>query len=146
MKPEKLYHGSPSLELEDGMLRPSQAKDVFGRPENTKNGVYASSIRDLSIAASLIKLDGVKSSSLRARNDPPYAIIYDGWPNTGQEYMALYTLSSETFEEAGWGGTQWVSEEPVRPIEIEILPVSEYMHLIREATEEEKNEFFEKLK
>lgn len=138
-KPRYLWHGS-SKEIKGDKLISREARDLGEHPENLLRAVYATDKRDLAIAMAIIKSEGVRCSSLNFNGVPPYAVIYGGKPE--QSHIYLYKLSGETFQEAGHKGRQWTSSEPVKPLEVLKIPLESQMHLVREATEKEKEEFF----
>lgn len=140
-KPRYLWHGS-SKEIENDKLLPREARDLGGNPENLFRAVYATDKKELAIAMAIIKCEGVKCSSLNFSGNPPYGIIYEGMPK--QEHACLFKLPSKTFQEAGHKGRQWASLEAVEPLGTEEIVVKNHMHLVREATEKEKEEFFKK--
>jgi len=145
-KPKYVYHGS-ARELQGDKLIPKKATDLGDRTHNTLEGVYASDVKDEAIAMGILKCRGVGSSSCgvhRKYNPKVEAIIYDGWPE--QNHFYLYTLLSETFESRPRGSHQYVSLVSVKPFKVERLLVSDYIHLVRKATDEEKKEWFGKYK
>lgn len=143
-KPLYLYHGS-GRELIGDKLLPKKAIDLDENPDNSLEGIYASDIKDEALAMGVLSCKGVGPASLGTDQEGNVvARMYKGEPE--QEYFYLYTLSSQTFRETPQGSHQWVSLEPVKPEKIEKLPVKEYLHLVRKATEEEKEEFFKKHK
>lgn len=141
MKPKRLYHGSMN-KLRGHKLVPKKAKDIEKRAANILKGIYATGIRDAAIAMAIISGKSVRRSSLSFY--PPRGIVHEGWPR--RKYFYLYTLPSDTFKEIPKGSTQWVSLEPVKPIKIERLRVSDYIHLIRKATRKEEKEWKGKYK
>ncbi len=144
-KPETLYHGS-GRELEGGdALVPHEPGDVGDNPDNKQTGVYATGTRNYAIAMGFISCKGNRITGLKPR------LGIKGWKIKGiiyhgdlpeQEHFYLHTLPSDTFEKSGLG--QWVSEEAVVPCNTETLKVSDYKHLFRIATPEEKTHFYEK--
>ncbi|MDO8508742.1 MAG: hypothetical protein Q7S27_03605 [Nanoarchaeota archaeon] len=143
-KPEYVYHGS-ARELEGDKLIPNKATDLGDKPHNLLEGVYASDVKEQAIAMGILSCKGVGSSSCgvhRKYNPKVEAIIYEGWPE--QDYFYLYTLSSETFESKPRGSHQYVSLVSVKPKKIERLLVKNYIHLVRKATDTEKDKWTEK--
>lgn len=140
-RPKYLFHGS-GKELIGQELIAKQATDLGENPENLKKGVYASDLREEAIAMGLISCKGVNTASCGIKNGKLDAVIYGGWPS--QEYFYLYTLDSASFQELPKGSHQWVSIEPIKPVNVEKLPVKDNLHLIRKATEEEKETHFQK--
>ncbi len=143
-KPKYVYHGS-GKELVGDKLVPKRATDLGDKPHNTLEGVYASDVKEEAIAMGILSCKGVGSSScgVYEKHDLKVeVIIYGGWPE--QDHFYLYTLSSEVFENKPRGSHQYVSLVPVKPLKIERLLVKDYMHLIRKATDAEKEEWTKK--
>ena len=141
MKPKFLYHGSIRKIL--GYLTPHKPEDLENRKENIKKGVYASNIKNDSIAMAIISSKGVIYASLSFKKRKK-ALIYEGWPK--QRYIYLYTLPSITFNKSSNKSSQWVSRIKVKPTKIERLKIKDYIHLIRKATEKEIKSFKTKYK
>jgi len=142
-EPKFLYHGSARA-IEGAELLPMQASSLDDDPEQLLRAVYATDAKEIAIAMAIISCAGVKGSSLSlgASSKAPFGIIYEGWPK--QDYIYLCTLPSNSFKNTG--GRQWVSLKPVKPIKIEKLAVSDYLHLVRKATKREVKKWFEKYK
>jgi len=143
-KPREVYHGG-GRELEGDKLVPKQATDLGDKPHNGLEGVYASDLREEAIAMGILSCNGVKSSSCGVhgtKNPRIEAIVYEGWPE--QNYFYLYTLPTDVFENRPIGSHQYVSLEPVKPKKIEKLLVKDYLHLVREATDKEKEVWMNK--
>ena len=145
-KPKYLYHGSGKKLIGD-TLTPKKANDLAGTKDNSLNGIYTSSVKDQAISMALHSCKGVGegelgmhkvNGELRIQD----SIIYRGWPN--QKYIYLYTLPSENFHNKPLGSAQWVSFKSVKPEKIEKLLVKEHIHLVRKATDREREEFFKK--
>ncbi len=130
-----LWHGTPKR-MKGETLLPRKAIDKC--PENSQLGVYATESRDVAIAVALRKCDGVSKGNVKLDGDPPYGIMFIGWPS--QEHIYLYKLSFESFVEVGSG--QWISYEPVIPLSEEKISVDNSIHLIRKATKEEEKIFY----
>ena len=128
--------------LKGNKLVPRKAEDIEKRAANILKGIYATNIRDAAIAMAIISDKSVKRSSLSFY--PPKGIVHEEWPR--RKYFYLYTLPSDTFKEIPKGSTQWVSFKPVKPIKIERLRVSDYIHLIRKATKKEEDAWNRKYK
>ena len=141
-KPKYLYHGG-AKKLKGNKLIPKKAKDLGKDPDNSQNGIYASSIKEEAIAMGLTSCKGVKSSSLTVGKGKIDTVIYEGWPK--QDHFYLYTLPSKTFEEKPAGSYQYVSKEAVKPEKIQKLEVKKYIKLIRKASEKEKREWLKPL-
>ncbi|MBI4116841.1 hypothetical protein HY449_03805 [Candidatus Pacearchaeota archaeon] len=142
MKPKFVYHGS--MRKIRGKLLPRQAKDLGGVMDNSQTGIYASDSKEEAIAMGILKSRGIRGSSIDMRktngvSEIKDAVIYGGNPR--QKFFYLYTLPSRTFTNIPQGSPQWISPKPVKPIKMERLPVSEYISLIRRATEKEKEEW-----
>lgn len=127
MKPKLVYHGS-TRKIKGNKLLPKQAKDVGNASINIHKGIYASNLREIAIAAAIVKSKGVRKSSLTF-NKKPWGTILKGKPQ--QKYIYLYTLPAKTFRLAGQGGRQWVSSKPVKPIKEEKLAIRDYLYLIK---------------
>ncbi len=138
MRPKLLYHGSVKKITGDKFI-PRQAKDLGKVSENMYKAIYATNVKEIAIAMAIIKCKGVKGSSLGFEKKP-YGTIYEGWPK--QKYVYLYTFPSDRFKQIGGKGKQWASLESVKPIEVKRLAVSDYLHLVRNATKKEVLEWF----
>jgi len=143
MKPKFLYHGSAKKLVGDKLV-PRQAKDLAGVVDNSHVGVYASDSKEEAIAMGILKCKGVNGGSIDMKkingiSEIKNAIIYGGSPR--QNYIYLYTIPNETFENRPNGSPQWVSPKSVKPLKIERLPVSRYLNLIRRATKKEKEDW-----
>ncbi|MBU2562213.1 MAG: hypothetical protein KKF68_00960 [Nanoarchaeota archaeon] len=139
----KLYHGSPR-KLEGKRLLPRKGRDVFNRPDNLHKAVYATDVKKKAIAMSILSCNGVKGGGLdSSKKSATPGIIYKGFPE--QEYVFLHTLSSKGFEKVG-EGHQFISKKPVEPIKTEKLRVSDYLYLIRKASQEEIKKWNEVIK
>jgi hypothetical protein len=134
-----LYHGSPR-ELKGKELIPTQPEDVNENENNLVKGVYATDVKNAAIAMAIISCDGVNGASLDMRRKVP-GIIYEGKPN--QNFIYLHTLDSKGFRELG--KHQYVSENPVKPIKTEKLKIKDYISFVRNADDEEKRKWNEKL-
>ncbi|MFH1840339.1 MAG: hypothetical protein ABH849_04280 [Nanoarchaeota archaeon] len=144
MKSKLLYHGSPS-KIKGEKLLPKKARDLGNRKENIQTGVYATDIKGVAIARALISSKGVKKSSLlKYTPNKPIAAIYEGWPE--QSFIYLYTLPFENFKKTGKIKSQWIAHKPIKPLKIEKLEVSKYLHLIRKASKKEIKEWDKKYK
>ncbi len=140
---EILYHGSP-FELEGEFLLPQKPNDISGVIHHQREGIYASPIRGIAIAGGIISCPGVELVELRF-NKFPYGMIYFGQHN--QEDIFLYHLSRDTFEPTGKNYKQWLSEEPVKPLDVEVLSIDDFIpHLVRYPTLEESEQVFIKLR
>jgi hypothetical protein len=140
MKPKQLFHGSPD-KIKGDILLPRQPKDLAKQPENLHLSVYATDIKEIAIAMALIKCKGVGPSSV-IFSKKPVGIIYKGWPK--QDHIYLYTVPSSTFEKTNKQGHQWISYDPIKPIRVVKLAVSDYIHLVRKADSQETELFFKK--
>lgn len=145
-KPKYLYHGSGKGLVGDKLV-PKKANDLAGTEDNSLNGIYASSVKDQAISMALHSCEGVGEGELGMHKvngelKIQDSVIYRGWPT--QKYVYLYTLPSETFNNKPLGSAQWVSFDSVKPVKIEKLPVEKYIHLVRKATDKEREKFFKK--
>jgi hypothetical protein len=139
MKPKHLYHGSIK-KIKGDYFIPKKPHDLEKNPDNLHTGVYATNVKEIAIAMSIISCKGVYWASLSFRKKP-YGIIYKGWPK--QKYIFLYTLPSKTFRKSGGHGKQYVSVKPVKPLSVQKLFVQDYISLVRKGT---KGEIKKKLK
>lgn len=140
MKPKYLFHGSVR-KIDDSELIPRQAKDLGEVSEHLHKAVYATDSEEIAIAMAIISLDGVVCSRLNF-DKKPFGIIYEGWPE--KDYVYLYKIKSETFRQEGGFGHQYYSTAPVEIVDCSKLKVKDYMYLVRESTDSERNKFFEK--
>ena len=136
-KPRYLYHGSSKRV---NILMPQLADDW--RFEAGRHfGVYATSNRDLALAFALGCVPdetGTCHRIIREKDRKPFKMTFvRGHPKFGSKGY-LYKLSSRGFHHVG--GDQWVCENPVKPIKITEINVSDYLHLIRYATLKERCE------
>ncbi|UCD21118.1 MAG: hypothetical protein JSW08_01055 [archaeon] len=137
-----LYHGSPR-KLVGNKLIPKKAKDMDKRRKhNLLKGIYASSFRYVAIAMAIISCSGVNASSLNPIKGKSIGVIYKGWPKN--KYVYLHTLPKKTFKNIPKGTAQFVSFKPVKPIKTERIKISDYLHLVRKATKEEKKKWRQK--
>jgi hypothetical protein len=137
-KPTFLYHGS-SYPLKGDRLIPRQSRDLGKNPENEKNAVYATNVKRMAVIMALLTSKGVKTSTLDFGNRVAQGIVIKGWPK--QEFVYLYTLPQESFYQSKAIKHQYVSLQSVKPVKIEKLRVADYLHLIRNVTSNESEEF-----
>lgn len=143
MKPKYVYHGSPNA-LVGNFLQPRKATDLGNRSENIHTGVYATDIINHARIVAILSSKGVNSSSLSLNDPKSLGIIYDGWPE--QKEVFVHTLPINTFQKTGVKSHQWISLVSVKPVKTEKINVSDYLHLVRKATDEEKKKWNEKYK
>jgi len=139
-KPKYLYHGS-IRKITGEKLIPKKAEDLEKDPKSMHRAVYATDVKNIAIAMSIISCKGVYGADLKFKKKP-YGIIYDGWPK--QKYIYLYTLDAKDFEQMGGDGKQWASFNAVKPIKTERLIVEDYLNLVRKATKTETNRWLKK--
>lgn len=143
MKPQSLYHGS-KRKIQGEFLEPRQATDLGNKPDNIHTAVYATDRREEAIAMAILK-STIGPSTLEENNQGKIRAIYYGEPPKVKECF-LYILPSETFEERPKNSHQWTSFESVRPNRVEKISIADHMHLVRKATDEERERFYEKFK
>lgn len=134
--PRFLYHGSPE---HLGILYPRQAHDVDD-PAGCLNGVYATDIMDAALIFSLGGMpdaEGRLSRFMHMSRSKKMVFVH-GRPNLGGTGW-LYKLSPKGFTEVS--SHQWVSPDPVRPLEAARIQVDGHRHLWRYATPEEMLEY-----
>ncbi len=136
-KPRYLYHGSTKL---FDIVMPFQAYD-WGYAEGCQDAVFATSNRDIAIAFAMGAVPDEQGKIGRLM-DPEYGdeirmIFYQGHPDFGGKGY-VYKLLSEGFVYTR--GTQWVNPNPVKPVEISVINVDDYLYLFRYATKAEKQE------
>lgn len=139
LEKEVVYHGS-ARELSGSKLVPKQSRDLGNRKENLIKGVYATDLKGAAIAMAIISSKGVGCSSLK--NKKPFGTIYEGKPT--QDYIYLYHLPKDKFFITHPNKHQYVCVNPVKPIKIEKLKIKDYIHLIKFATDKEKESFSKK--
>ena len=140
--PNVLYHGSPKTLIGD-TLNPSQGDDSDERPENKLFGVYATDRKDFAIVMAIINCKDVLGGSIEGfTKNTIDAKIYGKLPK--QKYVYLYTLAIKTFNPTKSIKHQFFSDVPVKPIKTEKILVSDYLHLIKRATEEETKRWIKK--
>ena len=121
-----LYHGSQFLRY---ILEPSQATGR-GSKKDRLFAVYASYIRKFAIPFALpMKPDknGNCLWSLSFSKDKPLVSIQSGQLDFNRVGY-LYRVPVDTFEQID--EFQWISYQPVRPIDYEIIRPEEFQHLI----------------
>lgn len=130
----ELYHGSPR---KINILEPKLATGM-GKDSNRQIGVYATDKKDRAIAMALIHLKGIKGGTrLNFPSGKVDGIVFNGWPT--QKYFYLHILPSESFEKVdSW---QYISKECVVPVRVERLKVSDYIHMLRKGTRQERANF-----
>ena len=133
-KPRYLYHGSRTLVME---LVPSPATGV-GPAKDQLCAVYASHIADFATAFALpLTPNENGKTAWKMDFDPakPEVIILAGSLDlSGTGY--LYRVPSDSFEPID--DLQWVSYDPVVPIDYEVIDPAKYAHWVRYAGEDEK--------
>lgn len=134
VKNKFLYHGSPK-KLIGNKLIPTLADDLERNPENMKEGVYATDLKDIAIAMAIISTKGVLGAGLNNFGNGKYGKIYLGKPK--QKYIYLHTLPLDTFSKCKGVDNQYFSKMPVIPIKTERISVKDYMYLIKKATRKE---------
>jgi hypothetical protein len=135
-----LYHGSARKIIGDRLI-PHEAEDLGKRVENMHKAVYATNNKEIAIAMAIISAKGVHYSSLT--NNRPYGRIYKGVPEQDEVY--LYYLNSKDFQQQrGNRLGQWISEKPVKPVKVEKIKIKDYLKLVRDATETEKQRWIKK--
>jgi hypothetical protein len=132
-KPNFLFHGSQAKVT---VLLPNQAYDGLS-DVGTANGVFATSNRELALIFALGCIPDEQGRITRFVQsiDPIQVIFLEGKPNRGGKGY-LYTLDCNKFEQLD--DFQWVSYEEVTPLQTEEIIVNEYLHLVKEVTEQEK--------
>lgn len=141
MKPDYVYHGS-ARNLVGARIKPQKAKDLSGKRENSYTGIYATDIRDHAVIMAILGSRGVNGSSLSLNDPEAKGIVYDGWPE--QKEVFVYDLQSTNFRRTAPNSHQWISFDSIKPSRIETINVNDYIHMVREATAEEKNAWIEK--
>ncbi|MCK4552772.1 hypothetical protein KAT80_01035 [Candidatus Pacearchaeota archaeon] len=138
MKPKYLWHGS---QIKKNKLISKQAFSLKNKEER-QIGIYVTNIKERSIVMAILHQKGVRGSRLNFPKGKVIGTIFNGWPK--QKYFYLYKLSSKTFKQIdNW---QWVSKESIKPLKVERLKTSDYIHMIRKATPREKKIWKEQLK
>lgn len=113
LKPDYLYHGSPKkLEI----LKPSQAIGFSGAGDN-EHAVYAVACYELAVAFALTLTAQTHTAvfSVDTQSNPPVIRLKDtliDWQKTGY----IYKLPLTSFQLIA--PDQWVSYEPVIPVEV----------------------------
>ncbi len=137
-----LYHGSPK-KLVGEKLIPKKPHDLGNRKDNLNYGIYATDLKESAIAMAIISSEGVHAASLNFSKDKKCkGIIYKGWPT--QKEIYLYALNSEQFIQTGKIKHQFLSNQPVKPLSIEKILIKDYLYLIRNATDKEKERWIKK--
>lgn len=132
-KPRYLYHGSRTLVTE---LTPRPAHGV-GPANDRLCAVYASHVADFAIAFALPLTpneNGGYAWKMDFDPDKLEIIVLAGRLDlSGTGY--LYRVPSDTFELID--DLQWVSYEPVVPVDYEVVDPAEYAHWVRYAGDDE---------
>lgn len=138
MIPKFLYHGSPNYI--EGEVEPRQGKDINNKPEKNLFGIYATNNLEIAISKAILSCPGIRELTYlnSERKNPPYGIIFSGWPEA--EHIYIYKLPIATFKPVS--KHSWVSPAPVMPIDLQILQVRDYIHVVRKATLLEKIHLF----
>jgi hypothetical protein len=135
-----LYHGSPN-KIEGEKLIPHKAEDLEKKEENMYKAVYATDNKEIAIAMAIISSKGIHASSLK--KEKPYGRIYKGKLEQNEVY--LYYLDAKDFQQQkGNELGQWISESAVKPIKVEKIKIKDYLNLVRDATEAEKQRWKKK--
>lgn len=128
-KPRYLYHGSRTLVTE---LVPRPAHGV-GPAKEQLCAVYASHIADFAAAFALPLIPNENGGyAWKMDFDPaqPEVIVLAGSLDlSGTGY--LYRVPSDTFEPID--DLQWVSYDPVQPVDYVVIDPAEYAHWVRYA-------------
>ena len=141
MKNKFVYHGSRK-EIIGDKLEPRRANGLGEKIDEKQTGVYSTDRKDAAIVMGIIS--GAKLSSMYFYRGKARGIIYEGWPK--REKVYLYYLPKEKFEKIKGDNWQWISYNAIKPIKIEKLYVKNYVHLIRKATNKERENFLTKHK
>jgi len=128
-KPRYLYHGSLTLVTE---LIPRPAHGV-GLAKDQFRAVYASHVADFAIAFAL-PLTPSENGGYAWKMDfdpakPEIIILAGSLDLFGTGYV--YRVPSDSFEPID--DLQWVSYEPVVPVDYEVIDPAEYAHWVRYA-------------
>lgn len=136
-----LYHGS-GIKLEE--LVPKKAS-CFNTKEGNLIGVYATRLRNYAIAIALYSSKGDKGiGTVKINGRKAELVIEKGYPK--QEFIYVYTLNTDNFENIPQNSHQYISFVPVKPVKIEKLKTSDYLHIIRKANSDEKRIWRERIK
>jgi len=142
---EILWHGSQTKF--DGPVKPSQAEDIGGNPEQNLKAVYATDDKKLAIMIGLVGRDedGNWPDVFNNVSEKPLQLVVVSGKIRRGEKVYLYKLPKDAFRNTGVpkDKPEWVSETPVEPCGTEEVNVDDYLHLVRKATPEDL-EFYEK--
>ncbi len=96
-------------------------------------GVYATPDREIALAFALGAIPDKNGRVTRVMLgiNPVQLIYVEGHPNLGGKGY-LYQLRSDRFEQID--ALQWVSQEPVTPVDIMEINVDDYLYLFRYPT------------
>lgn len=137
-----LYHGSPKKLIGEKLI-PNKPNDLGNRKDNLNSGVYATDLKESAIAMAIISSEGVHSAGLNfAQSKNCKGIIYKGWPT--QEEIYLCILNPKEFVQTGKIKHQFLCQNPVKPLNIEKILIKDYLYLIRNATDKEKERWIKK--
>jgi hypothetical protein len=90
----------------------------------------------------ILRTGNITRSSLM--RESPYGVYHFGKPDENA-IVYLYVFPKDKFEQTQ-NPNQYISRVPIKPLRIFKLKVKDYLHLVRDATEEEKQKFEQKLK
>ena len=131
MEQDILYHRSQILFEGNLMPKKPNGNNFWS---DSLCAVYATSVRELAIVHAILKCDGVENSYW-SLHEEPYGLICSGWPKN--EHIYLYTLPFNEFKQIG-RAEQYVSFNPIKPIKIEKLTVSDNINLVSVGTKDER--------
>jgi len=110
------------------------AVDKFAAP-----GVYATTNKNLAIAWGLVDMSNPENETAVFSTDPFRMILFKGKPRYGEKVylykMPMQIEGQKIFNE--FGGDEYVSKSPVRPISEEIVNVDDYLYLLDKPTKED---------
>ena len=125
LRPDVLWHGSTEPNLT--VIEPRQAKDISGEPSQNKFAVYATADRNVAIALTL----GERGANHGINHNIDNKLVsFDNPPRlrTGKQGY-LYKLPVDTFETKfiPTQNPEWTSDVPVKPIDVEVINVDDYI-------------------
>ncbi len=127
-----VYHGSPD---KYDVLIPHQAYDI-GFEAGCQNAVYATTNKNMAIAFAMGAIPNAQGEVERMMM-PEYGdrmVFSKGHPNYGGKGY-VYVLDKASFVHAM--GTQWVCFEEIKPLEVVVIAVDDYLDLCIVAEQED---------
>lgn len=128
-----IWHGSRN---KIDYLEPRQAVDIGGHPGSNRKAVYATGDKNL---ATQMGMTTAGSDTGRFMDDPSgQMILYKGDIRKGEKAY-LHKLPKNLFVPGGAAGEYYSKPDVkgIKPLEVHEVPVDDYIHLIRQPTQQD---------